>query len=201
MADKKEKKAKKQDDGYEVVAGYRSRMETDYRERIAPELIKQFGYKNVMQVPRLKKIVLNMGIGEGSRDVKVLEALRDNMAIIAGQQPVITKAKKSIANFKIREGMPIGCMVTLRRTRMYDFLDRLINICVPRIRDFRGLPPRSFDGRGNYALGVQEQVIFPEIVYDSIPRVQGMNIVFVTSAPTDDEALALLKLFGLPFRT
>lgn len=200
MADKKEKKEKKQDEGFELVAGYRSRMETDYRERIVPEMMKQFGYKNIMQVPRLKKIVLNMGFGEGSRDVKMLEALRDNLAVIAGQQPVITKAKKSIANFKIREGMPVGCMVTLRRTRMFDFLDRFINISVPRIRDFRGLPPKSFDGRGNYALGIQEQLIFPEIKFDSAPSVQGMDIVFVTSAPTDEEAFALLKLFGLPFR-
>lgn len=200
MADKKEKKDKKKDEGYEVVAGYRSRIEADYRERIVPEMMKQFGYKNIMQVPRLTKIVLNMGFGEGSRDVKMLEALRDNLTVIAGQQPVITKAKKSIANFKIRDGMPVGCMVTLRKTRMYDFLDRFINICVPRIRDFRGLPPRSFDGRGNYALGIQEQLIFPEINYDKAPRVQGMDIVFVTSSPTDEEALALLKLFGMPFR-
>ncbi|MBN2327904.1 MAG: 50S ribosomal protein L5 [Candidatus Omnitrophica bacterium] len=200
MADKKEKKAKKTGDQYEIVPGYRSRMEIDYKERVAPELIKQFGYKNVMQAPRLRKIVLNMGIGEGSRDVKLLEALRDNLSAIAGQQPVITKAKKSIANFKIRDGMPVGCMVTLRRTRMYDFLDRFINISVPRMRDFRGLPPRSFDGRGNYALGVQEQLIFPEIKYDEVPAVQGLDIVFVTSAPTDEEAMALLKLFGMPFR-
>ncbi|MGC9329352.1 MAG: 50S ribosomal protein L5 [Candidatus Hinthialibacter sp.] len=183
-----------------MAPGYRSRLEIDYKERIAPELIKQFSYKNVMQAPRLRKIVLNMGIGEGSRDAKMLDALRDNLAAIAGQQPVVTKAKKSIANFKIREGMPVGCMVTLRRTRMYDFLDRFINICVPRIRDFRGLPPRSFDGRGNYALGVQEQLIFPEINYDSVPAVQGLDIIFVTSAPTDEEAMALLKLFGMPFR-
>ena len=201
MADKKEKKEKKKDEGYQVVAGYRSRMESDYKERVVPEMMKQFGYKNVMQVPRLQKVVLNMGIGEGSKDVKLLEALRDNLKTIAGQTPIITKARKSIANFKIRDGMPVGCMVTLRRTRMYDFLDRFINICVPRIRDFRGLPNKSFDGRGNYALGIQEQLIFPEISYDDCPAVQGMDIVFVTSAPTDEEAFALLKFFGMPFRT
>ncbi len=200
MADKKEKKEKKKDEGIAIDSGYHSRVEADYKERIVKELMKQFEYKNVMQVPRLEKIVLNMGIGEASRDAKVLEALHENLARIAGQHPVITKARKSIANFKIREGMPVGCMVTLRHTRMYDFLDRFINICVPRIRDFRGLPPKSFDGRGNYALGIQEQLIFPEISFDDAPSVQGLDIVFVTSAPTDEEAFALLKLFGMPFR-
>ncbi len=182
------------------VPGYKPRLAVEYRERIVPAMMQQFGYRNVMQVPRLVKIVLNMGIGEASRDAKLLEALKMNLATIAGQQPVITKAKKSIANFKIREGMPVGCMVSLRHARMYDFLDRLVSICIPRIRDFRGLSPRSFDGRGNYALGVDEQSIFPEIHYDDIPKVQGMDIVFVTTAKSDEEALSLLKLFGMPFR-
>lgn len=203
MADKKEKKSKKSEQSEASIAAlkeYVPRLATEYKNRIVPEMVKDFGYKNVMQVPKLVKIVLNMGIGEGSRDAKILDALKENMATIAGQQPVITKAKKSVANFKIREGMPVGCMVTLRRTKMYDFLDRLINISVPRIRDFRGLSPRSFDGRGNYALGVQEQLIFAEINYDEIPRVQGMDIIIVTTAKSDEEALALLKKFGMPFR-
>ncbi len=197
MADKKKKKDAEE---VQIVKGYHSRLETDYKERIIPEIMKQFGYKNVMEVPKVQKIVLNMGIGEGSRDQKLLDALRENLTIIAGQHPIVTKAKQSISNFKIREGMPVGCMVTLRRTRMYDFFDRFVNVCIPRIRDFRGLSPRSFDGRGNYAMGIQEQLIFPEIHYDSIPRVQGMDIIFVTTAKTDEEALALLKLFGMPFR-
>ncbi len=206
MADKKDvkkdkEKAKKTEQTLLAeVPGYKPRLAADYRDRIVPEMMKQFGYKNVMQVPRLVKIVLNMGIGEASRDAKLLEALKVNLATIAGQQPVITKAKKSVANFKIREGMPVGCMVSLRHARMYDFLDRFVNISIPRIRDFRGLSPRSFDGRGNYALGVDEQAIFPEIHYDDIPKVQGMDIVFVTTAKTDEEALSLLKLFGMPFR-
>lgn len=206
MADKSEKKKdKKQDQDKSqvtamVVKGYRSRIEKDYKERILPEMMKNYGYKNVMQVPKLVKIVLNMGIGEASRDAKLFEALRENLTLIAGQHPVVTRAKKSISNFKLREGMMVGCSVTLRRTRMYDFLDRLINVSIPRIRDFRGLSQKSFDGRGNYAMGVQEQLIFPEIHYDSVPRVQGMNIVIVTTAETDEEALTLLKLFGMPFR-
>ncbi|MEW6237387.1 MAG: 50S ribosomal protein L5 [Candidatus Omnitrophota bacterium] len=183
-----------------VVKGYRSRLEIDYKERIVPEMIKAFGYKNVMEVPRLTKVVLNMGIGEGSRDAKILDGLKENLATIAGQQPVVTKAKKSISNFKLREGMSVGCSVTLRKTRMYDFLDRFLNISIPRIRDFRGLSPKSLDGRGNYAMGIQEQLIFPEIHYDAIPKVQGMDIVIVTTAKTDEEALTLLKLFGMPFR-
>lgn len=201
MADKKEKKSKKKE--AEIVSdmtGYHSRIEADYKTRVSPEMMKTFNYKNVMQVPKLEKIVINMGFGEGCRDGKMLELLRDNLTIIAGQHPVITKAKKSISNFKLREGMPVGCKVTLRRTRMYDFLDRLMSIGIPRIRDFRGLSPRSFDGRGNYAMGLQEQLIFPGIKYDSIPKVQGMDIIFVTSAKTDEEALALLKVFGMPFR-
>jgi large subunit ribosomal protein L5 len=203
MADKKEKKSKKQEQAQaaaEALQGYIPRIATEYKERIIPEMIKQFGYKNIMQVPKIEKIVLNMGCGEGSRDAKIIDAIKENMATIAGQQPVITRAKKSIANFKLREGMPVGCKVTLRRDKMYDFLDRLVNVSVPRIRDFRGLPPKAFDGRGNYALGVKEQLIFAEINYDSIPRIQGLDIIIVTSAKTDEEALALLKLFGMPFR-
>ncbi|RJP24523.1 MAG: 50S ribosomal protein L5 [Candidatus Omnitrophota bacterium] len=202
MADQTEKKSKKKQESAaaRIVKGYHSRLETDYKERILPEMMKTYNYKNVMQVPKVTKIVINMGIGEGSRDTKMLDALRDNLKTIAGQHPVITKAKKSISNFKLREGMSVGCKVTLRRTRMYDFLDRLMNVCIPRIRDFRGLSPRAFDGRGNYAMGVQEQLIFPEIKYDSIQKVQGMDIIFVTTAKTDEEALSLLKLFGMPFR-
>lgn len=199
MADKKKKE--KQVEGAPIPQGYRPRLETDYRERVLPEMMKQFGYKNVMQVPRLDKIIVNMGIGEGARDANILEGLRDNLRLIAGQEPVITKAKKSISNFKLREGMNVGARVTLRRSRMFDFYDRLVNVCVPRIRDFRGVSSKSFDGRGNYSMGVKEQLIFPEIDYDSIPRVQGMDIVIVTTAKTDEEALALLKLMGMPFRT
>lgn len=200
MAEKESKKSKRADQGTPIPTGYRSRLWDDYRNRIVPEMKKHFGYKNVMQVPRLLKIVVNMGVGEGSRDVKILEALKVNMETIVGQRAVITKAKKSIANFKIREGMPVGCSVTLRGNRMYDFLDRFMNICIPRIRDFRGLSPRSFDGRGNYSMGVHEQLIFPEIHYDDIPSVHGMDISFVTNAKNDEEALTLLKLFGMPFR-
>lgn len=176
------------------------RMLQDYRERIIAELQKEFNYSNVMQVPKIEKVVLNMGIGEGSRDIKLVESLRDNMAVIAGQRPVITKARKSIANFKLREGMPVGCSVTLRGHRMYEFLDRLISVAIPRIRDFRGLSPKSFDGHGNFAMGLTEQLVFPEIVYDSIPRIHGMDIIIVTSAKTDEEARKLLQLIGMPFR-
>ncbi len=200
MNEKKKKKQEEQDQQYTVMKGYRSRIEKDYKERIVPEMMKTFQYNNIMEVPRLEKIVLNMGIGEGSREIKLLEGLKENLAQIAGQQPVITKAKKSVANFKIREGMPVGCKATLRRTRMYDFLDRFMNICVPRIRDFRGLSNKAFDGRGNYSVGIQEQLIFPEINYDTIPAVQGMDVIIVTSAKTDEEAYTLLKLFGMPFR-
>ena len=173
-------------------------LEKRYREVAVPELMKTFGYANRMQVPRLEKTVINMGVGDAARDAKMLDALRDGLAQIAGQQPVITKARKSIANFKVREGMPVGCMVTLRQRRMYHFVERLFHIAIPRIRDFRGLSPRSFDGRGNYSLGLTEQLVFPEISYDSIPRVQGMNITLCTTAKTDDEARELLRLLGAP---
>ena len=180
--------------------GYRSRLQVLYRERIIPELMKEFGYKNMMQVPRLHKVIINMGIGEGSRDQKMLDALRENLVSIAGQRPIVTRARKSIANFKLRENMPVGCMVTLRRTRMYDFLDRLMSVAIPRIRDFRGLSPRSFDGHGNFAMGLQEQLVFPEVSYDSVPQVQGMDIVIVTTARTDEEGSALLRRLGMPFK-
>jgi large subunit ribosomal protein L5 len=162
-------------------------------------MTERFGYKNRMEVPRIEKITINMGVGEASQDKKKVQTAAAEMELIAGQKPVITKAKKSIAQFKLREGMPIGCKVTLRRERMYEFLDRLITIAMPRIRDFRGLNPRSFDGRGNYAMGLKEQIIFPEISYDQIDKVRGMDIIVTTTAKTDDEARELLRLFGFPF--
>ncbi|MFH1738643.1 MAG: 50S ribosomal protein L5 [bacterium] len=180
--------------------GYVSRLEVLYKERVIPELMKEFGYTNPMQVPRLSKVVINMGIGEGCRDQKLLDALRENLAQIAGQRPVVTRSAKAIANFRLRKDMPVGCKVTLRRTRMYDFLDRLMSIVIPRIRDFRGLSPRSFDGHGNFAMGLQEQLVFPEISYDGIPQVQGMNIVIATTARTDEESAVLLRRLGMPFR-
>lgn len=199
MADKKKKK--EADHGQPLPENYSSRLVQDYKDRIQPAMMKDFGYKNVMQAPRLSKIVLNMGLGEAARDAKLLEGLRENLGLIAGQEPVVTRAKKSISNFKLREGMNLGLCVTLRRHRMLDFLDRFVSVSIPRIRDFRGLSTKSFDGRGNYSMGVQEQLIFPEIHYDAIPRVQGIDICIVTSAKTDDEALALLKQYGMPFRS
>jgi large subunit ribosomal protein L5 len=175
------------------------RMKAKYDAEIARAMTEKFGYKNVMEVPRIEKITLNMGVGEASQDKKKVQTASDEMQLIAGQKPVITKAKKSIAQFKLREGMPIGCKVTLRRERMYEFLDRLVTIAMPRIRDFRGLNPRSFDGRGNYAMGLKEQIIFPEISYDRIEKVRGMDIIVTTTAKTDDEARELLRLFGFPF--
>ena len=163
-------------------------------------MTKKFGYKNVMQVPRLEKIVINMGIGEAKENSKVLDAAMAELAIISGQKPVATRAKNSIANFKIREGMPIGCKVTLRGERMYEFLDRLINLALPRVRDFRGVNPNAFDGRGNYALGIKEQLIFPEIEYDKVDKVIGMDVIVVTTAGTDEEARELLAQFGMPFK-
>ncbi len=171
-----------------------------YKETVAPRLMEQFGYKSVMQVPRISKITLNMGLGEAVGDKKVLEHALDDMARISGQKPVVTRARKSIAGFKIREGWPIGCMVTLRRERMYEFLDRLINAAIPRIRDFRGLNGRSFDGRGNYSFGVKEQIMFPEIDYDKIDALRGLDICITTTARSDDEARALLKAFNFPLR-
>jgi large subunit ribosomal protein L5 len=162
-------------------------------------MIEQFGYKNLMEVPKIEKIVLNMGVGEATQDKKKVDKAAEEMALIAGQKPVVTKAKKSVATFKLREGMPIGCKVTLRRDRMYEFLDRLITVALPRVRDFRGLNPKSFDGRGNYAMGLKEQIIFPEINYDKIDSVRGMDVIITTTAKTDAEARALLKAFGFPF--
>jgi len=178
---------------------YKARMQGIYEDRIVKAMTEKFGYKNPMQVPRLDKIVINMGVGEATQDKKKVEVAAAEMELIAGQKPVIAKAKKSIAQFKLREGMPIGCKVTLRRERMYEFLDRLITIALPRVRDFRGLNPKSFDGRGNYAMGLKEQIIFPEISYDQIEKVRGMDIIVTTTAKTDDEARELLRLFGFPF--
>ena len=171
-----------------------------YKETVVAELTKQFGYKSVMQVPRIEKITLNMGLGEAVADKKVLEAAQSDMAAIAGQKPVVTVARKSVAGFKIREGYPIGCKVTLRGERMWEFLERLISIAIPRIRDFRGLNAKSFDGRGNYSMGVREQIIFPEIDFDKVDKIRGMDITITTSANTDDEARALLSAFSFPFK-
>ena len=176
-----------------------SRLKDFYYDEIVDALTKKFGYTNKMQVPKLDKIVLNMGIGEAKENVNILENAAKDMETITGQKPVLTKAKNSVANFKIREGMPIGCKVTLRGEKMYEFLDRLVNLALPRVRDFRGVNPNSFDGRGNYALGLKEQYIFPEIEYDKIDKVRGMDIIFVTTANTDEEARELLVQFGMPF--
>ena len=176
-----------------------TRMQKLYVDVIRGQMTEQFGYKNLMQVPRLDKIVINMGVGEATQDKKLVDQAAAEMGLIAGQKPVIAKAKKSVATFKLREGMPIGCKVTLRRERMYEFLDRLVTIALPRVRDFRGLNPKSFDGRGNYAMGLKEQIVFPEINYDRIGKVRGMDVIITTTAKTDDEARALLFAFGLPF--
>lgn len=176
------------------------RLQDLYRESIVPSLRERFGYSSVMQVPRVEKVTLNMGVGEAVGDRKILDKAVSDMRLISGQKPIVTLARKSVAAFKIREGWPIGCKTTLRRDRMYEFLDRLINIAIPRTRDFRGFSPRAFDGRGNYSLGIREQIIFPEIDYDKIDAIRGMDVTIVTSAPTDDEALALLAGFKFPFR-
>ena len=178
---------------------YTPRMRSKYDDQIVAAMTEKFGYKNRLEVPRIDKITLNMGVGEGTQDRKKVTTAVEEMELIAGQKPVVTKAKKSIAQFKLREGMAIGCKVTLRRERMYEFLDRLITIAMPRIRDFRGVNPKSFDGRGNYAMGLKEQIIFPEISYDKIEKVRGMDIIVTTTAKTDDEARELLRLFGFPF--
>lgn len=176
-----------------------ARLKEHYEKVIKPSLIKEVGYENPFQVPRLEKIVINMGLSEGVTDSRKVQGILEELALIAGQKPVATKAKKSIAGFKVREGMNIGAKVTLRRNRMYEFLDRLVNIAMPRIRDFRGISPKSFDGRGNYSLGIREHIIFPEINYDQVDQMRGMDITLVTTAKTDAEALALLKAFNLPF--
>ena len=177
-----------------------ARMQEFYRETVAPKLMTQFGYKSIMEVPRIQKITLNMGVGEAVADKKVMEHAVGDMQKIAGQKPVVTKSKKSIAGFKIRENYPVGCMVTLRRAQMYEFLDRLVTVAMPRIRDFRGVSGKSFDGRGNYNMGVKEQIIFPEIEYDKIDALRGMNITITTTAKTDEEARALLAAFSFPFK-
>lgn len=177
-----------------------SRLKEKYEKEIVSGLKNRFGYKNVMQVPVINKVVINMGVGEATTDSKAIDSAVNDLTIIAGQKPVVTRAKKSIAAFKLRQGMPIGCKVTLRGERMYDFLDKLFNISLPRIRDFRGVSPKAFDGRGNYTLGVREQLIFPEINFDKVDKVRGMDIIIVTSAKTDEEAYELLKSMGMPFR-
>ena len=177
-----------------------SRLMEIYERDLRPALTKEFDYRSPMEVPRLDKIVLNMGLGEAIQNIKVLDAAMEELALIAGQRPVVTRARKSIASFKLREGMPIGCMVTLRRGRMYDFFDKLVNVTLPRVRDFRGLSDKSFDGRGNYTLGIKEHIIFPEIDYDKIDKIKGLNITIVTTARTDEEGKALLKVMGMPFR-
>jgi large subunit ribosomal protein L5 len=178
-----------------------ARLQEHYRSKVVPDLMKQFGYGSIMQVPRIQKITLNMGVGESTSDKKILENAVADMQKIAGQKPVVTKARKSIATFKVRKDFPIGCMVTLRGARMYEFLDRLVTIAIPRIRDFRGISSRAFDGRGNYNLGVKEQIIFPEIEYDKVDALRGMNISITTTAKTDDEARALLAAFKFPFKS
>ena len=176
-----------------------SGLKEQYQNEIVDAMIKKFGYKNIMEVPKLDKVVINMGVGEARDNAKVLESAISDMEKISGQKAVVTRAKNSVANFKIREGMPIGCKVTLRGERMYEFVDRLINLALPRVRDFRGVNPNAFDGRGNYALGIKEQLIFPEIEYDKIDKVRGMDVIFVTTAKTDEEARELLRQFNMPF--
>jgi len=178
-----------------------ARLQQHYKEKVVPELVQKFGYKSAMEVPRVSKITLNMGVGKSTQDKKILDNAVADLTKIAGQKPVVTKAKKSIANFKVRAGFPIGCMVTLRGQRMYEFLDRLVSIAIPRIRDFRGVSNRSFDGRGNYSIGVREQIIFPEVEYDKVDTLRGLNISITTTAKTDDEARALLAAFRFPFKS
>ena len=181
-------------------SGYEPRLQTHYRDVVVPKLNEEFGYKNPFSVPRLEKIVLNMGVGESTADSKKVQSAADDLAMIAGQKPVITRARKSISTFKLREGMPIGAKVTLRKARMFEFLDRLVTVALPRVRDFRGLSTKSFDGRGNYALGIKEHIVFPEINYDKVDQIWGMDVVVCTTAETDDEARALLGALNFPFR-
>lgn len=182
------------------TTNYEPRLKKFYRDVVVPKMQEQFGYKNVMEIPRIEKIVLNMGVGEATADSKKASVAAADLALIAGQKPVVTRARKAIAQFKVRENMPIGAKVTLRQARMYEFLDRFITIALPRVRDFRGLNPKSFDGRGNYATGIKEHLIFPEINYDKVDQIWGMDVIVCTTAKTDDEARALLKLFNFPFR-
>jgi large subunit ribosomal protein L5 len=176
-----------------------TRLQEKYQKEVIPAMIEKFGYKNIMEVPKLEKIVINMGVGEAKENQKVLESAVVDLTLIAGQKPVLTRAKKSVANFKIRENMPLGCKVTLRKAKMFEFADKLMSIALPRVRDFRGVSSKAFDGRGNYSLGIKEQLIFPEIEYDKIDKVRGMDIIFVTSANTDEEARELLRFLGMPF--
>jgi large subunit ribosomal protein L5 len=176
-----------------------TRLQEKYQKEVVPAMIEKFGYKNIMEVPKLEKIVINMGVGEAKENQKVLESAVNDLTLIAGQKPILTRAKKSVANFKIRENMALGCKVTLRKTQMFEFADKLMSIALPRVRDFRGVSSKSFDGRGNYSLGIKEQLIFPEIEYDKIDKVRGMDIIFVTSANTDEEARELLRFLGMPF--
>ncbi len=184
----------------QMPAGYTPRLRRKYEEEVLPRLQKEFNYANRMQVPRLTKVVVNMGLGEAVQNPKLVDAAAEELAAIVGQRPVVTRAKKSIAGFKLRQGMPIGVAVTLRRERMWEFVDRLISFALPRVRDFKGVSPRAFDGRGNYTLGIREQIIFPEIDYDKVDRIKGMNVTFVTTAGTDEEGRALLRALGMPFR-
>jgi len=177
-----------------------ARLKELYEKEIVPQLVKDFNYKNIMEVPRLEKVVINMGMGEAVQNIKILDSAVEELAVITGQKAVITKAKKSIASFKLRQGMPIGCMVTLRKSKMYEFLDRLMNVALPRVRDFKGISGTAFDGRGNYSLGIKEQLIFPEISYDKVDKVKGLNVTIVTTAKNDEECKALLRLLGMPFR-
>jgi large subunit ribosomal protein L5 len=183
-----------------IMANYVSRLQIRYRETVVPALMKEFGFRNVMETPRLQKVVVNMGLGEAVQNQKLIEAAVEDVLALTGQKPVITRAKKAISNFKLRENAPIGVMVTLRRDRMWDFVDRLVTFALPRVRDFKGVSPKSFDGRGNYTLGIKEQIIFPEIDYDKIDKIKGMNITFVTTARADDHGRALLAQLGMPFR-
>jgi large subunit ribosomal protein L5 len=177
-----------------------ARLKVFYEKEIVPQMIKDFDFKNVMEVPRLEKVVINMGLGEAIQNIKILDSAVEELATITGQKPVVTKAKKSIASFKLRQGMPIGCMVTLRQAKMFEFLDRLMNVALPRVRDFKGVSGTAFDGRGNYTLGIKEQLIFPEISYDKVEKVKGLNVTIVTTAKNDEECKALLRLLGMPFR-
>lgn len=192
---------KKTEDAGPAVPAPPPRLKENYRRQVVPALMKEFGYRNPMQVPKLERIVLNVGMGEAIQNVKLLESAVSELALISGQQPVVTKAKKAIAGFKLRQGMPIGAKVTLRGDRMYEFLDRLVSLALPRIRDFRGVSPKAFDGRGNYTLGLKEQLLFPEIKYDNVTVIHGMDITIVTTGKTNDEGKALLKHLGIPFRT
>jgi len=182
------------------MSDYQPRLRNKYKDEIVPQLMKDFGFKNVMQVPKLERIVVNMGLGEAVQNAKLVESAAEELKAITGRKPIVTRAKKSIAGFKLREGMPIGVMVTLRGEQMYDFLDRLVSLALPRTRDFKGISPKAFDGRGNYTLGIREQIVFPEINYDKIDRIKGMNVTLVTTAKTDEQGRALLKSLGMPFR-